>query len=78
MAHQSSKCSRSEQATGGALTEDDERDAVEAGAHVGKAPQQHAELQRVHQVLHQEQPATHARSTVVASPGRQTCLVSSH
>lgn len=37
-----------------ALTEDDERDAVEAGAHVREAPQQHAELERVHQVLHQE------------------------
>ena len=43
---------------GGILTEYDERDAVEAGADVREAPQQHAELQRVHQVLHQEQPAT--------------------
>lgn len=36
---------------------DDECDAVEAGAHVREAPQQHAELERVHQVLHQEEPA---------------------
>lgn len=35
----------------------DERDSIEAGPHVGQAPQQDAELERVHQVLNQEQPA---------------------
>lgn len=35
-------------------TEDDECDTVEAGADVREAPQQHAELQGVHQVLHQK------------------------
>jgi hypothetical protein len=49
-------------------TENDERDAVEASAHVREAPEQHAELERVHQVLNHEQSAgqaTHALHYVI-------------
>lgn len=51
------------------LTENNERNSIEAGAQVGETPEQYAELQRVHEILNQEQPETPKHRAFISPHG---------